>query len=367
LILPPAAKGLSVKISEKSAAYTKGLVMTLIQIRRIAAAVLVIWALAGITGCKSPAPVAEPNVQELIVQQMEEQKALAVSLYVDAMMLNDLSQHQEAMKKLDLAIELDPAFTLAYSMKGDIYQVQKEYSDSATAYEKATQLDPWSFKDFFNLGKVCQVMREFARAVKAYVNACNLDPNHYEAQYGAAQCYYELKDYAPSLEHAQKAKTLNASSGDVEFLIGDIQEAQKNHLEAIDSYRRAMEIKGNDPNIMVPLAAVYLRTGRYSAARELLTEVIRIDPSQGLAHQYMGFVRLKFKETDLAVESYETAVTINDKDWMAHKGLGVAYMLLSMKNNNEKLKIQALEQWNISMQLKADQPELKKIMSKYND
>jgi tetratricopeptide (TPR) repeat protein len=129
-----------------------------------------------------------------------------------------------------------------------------------------------------------------------------------------------------------------------------------------------MEIKGNDPNIMIPLSAVYLRTGRYSAARELLTEVIRIDPNKGLAHQYMGFVQLKFKETDLAVESYKTAVDINDRDWMAHKGLGVAYMLLSMKNSNdEKLKVMAMEHWNISMQLKPDQPELNKIMNKYKD
>jgi tetratricopeptide (TPR) repeat protein len=229
-------------------------------------------------------------------------------------------------------------------------------------------LDPWSFKDFFNLGKVCQIMKEFTRAVKAYISACDLDPSHYEAHYGAAQCYYELKEYAPSLEYAQKAKAINPTSGDVEFLIGDVQEAQKNHLEAIDSYRRAMEIKGNDPNIMIPLSAVYLRTGRYSAAKELLTEVIRIDPNKGLAHQYMGFVQLKFKETDLAVESYKTAVSIDDKDWMAHKGLGVAYMLQSIKNNNdEKLKVMAMEQWNISLQIKPDQPELKKIMSKYTD
>ena len=345
--------------------------MLLTKIRQISASVLLIVALIMITGCEGPIiplPPAEPNVQELITEQMEEQKALAVSLYVDAMMLNDLNDHQQALKKLDLAIDLDPDFALAYSMKGDIYQTLKEYPNSADAYDKASQLDPWSFKDFFGLGKVTQAMREFARAVKAYVNACNLDPEHYEAHYGAAQCYYELKEYQPSLEYAQKAKELSPSSGDVEFLIGEIQEAQKNHLEAIDAYRRAMEIKGNDPNIMLPLSAVYLRTGRYSAARELLAEVIRIDPNNGLAHQYMGFTQLKFKETEQAVESYRTAVEINDRDWMAHKGLGVAYMILSMKNNNdEKLKVMAIEQWNISLQLKPDQPELKKIMSKYSD
>jgi tetratricopeptide (TPR) repeat protein len=342
--------------------------MSVMKMRRTIAAALAVWVLVCITGCKTQQRIAEPNDQELIAQQMEEQKGLAVSLYVDAMMLNDLNEHQEAMKKLDLAIELDPAFALAYSMKGDIYQKQQKYPNSAGAYEKATELDPWSFKDFFNLGKVCQAMKEFLRAAKAYVSACNLDPNHYEAHFNAAKCYYELKDYKPSMEYAQKAKQINPSSSDVECLLGDVNEAQKNHTEAIDAYRRAMEIKGNDPNIMVPLAATYLRTGRYTAAKELLTDTIAKDANNGMAHQYMGFVQLKLKETDLAIASYEKAVDINDKDWMAHKGLGVAYMVKSMKNNNdEKLKVTAIEQWNISLQLKADQPELKKILNKYND
>jgi Flp pilus assembly protein TadD len=127
-----------------------------------------------------------------------------------------------------------------------------------------------------------------------------------------------------------------------------------------------MELKGNDPNIMVPLAAVYLRTGRYDAARELLTDAIKIYPNKGMAHQYMGFVQLKSKETDLAVESYKEAVRLDDKDWMAHKGLGVAYMLAAMKNNNdENLKAMAIEQWNFSLKLKADQSELKKILERY--
>ncbi|MEN6308947.1 MAG: tetratricopeptide repeat protein, partial [Anaerohalosphaeraceae bacterium] len=181
----------------------------------------------------------QPTEAELIAEQLEDQKALAVSLYVDALMLNEIDQHQDALKKLELATELNPQFGMAYSMKGDIYQKQQDYPKSADAYEKATELDPWSFKDFFNLGKVTEAMKEFARAVKAYDNACKLDPAHYESHYKAARCYYELKDYEPSIEYAQKAKTLNPSSGEVEALIGDVFEAQKIHAEAIDSYRRA--------------------------------------------------------------------------------------------------------------------------------
>jgi len=334
------------------------------------------------TGCQQPQQtLAEPNtvVIEPIAEQplvesdvasqtnLEEQRVQAVSLYVDAMMLNDLNEREKAIQKLDEAVNLDPQFALAFSLKGDILQGMEKYEDSANAYEKATELDPWSFKDFFNLGKVCQAIKQFARAVKAYVAACNLDPQHYPAHIGAARCYYELKEFDNSLVYAQKAKELDPKQADPELLMGDLFEEQKDHTQAINSYRRALELEGNKSSIMVPLARAYLRSGRYSSAKELLTDVIKMEPDNGIAHQYMGFTELKLKNTQIAVESYQRAVQIDDNDWMAHKGLGVAYMLMSMKDKNDHLQALALEQWNISLQIKPDQTKLKKLLENYTN
>ena len=42
-------------------------------------------------------------------------------------------------------------------------------------------------------------------------------------------------------------------------------------------------------------------------------------------------------------------------------------MLKSMKNkNDESLQALAIEQWNISLQIKSDQPKLKVLLNKYN-
>ena len=303
--------------------------------------------------------------QEMLIQ---EQRMQAVSLYVDAMMLNDLNEREKAIEKLNMAVNLDPEFALAFSMKGDLLQEMEEFEDSADAYEKATELDPWSFKDFYNLGKVCQVIKQFARAVAAYVAACNLDAEHYPAHIGAAQCFYELKEFDTSMTYANKAKELGPDRADPEKLIGDLFEEQKDHTQAINAYRRALELEGNQPTIMVSLARAYLRSGRYSAANELLTDAIKMEPDNGMAHQYLGFTLLKLKNTQSAIASYEQAVKIDDNDWMAHKGLGVAYMLLSMKNrNDETLQARAIEQWNISLQIKDDQPKLRKLLEHYTN
>ncbi len=297
----------------------------------------------------------------------EQQREEAVSLYVDAMMLNDLNEREKAIQKLDTAVGLDPRFALAYSLKGDILQDMENFEDSADAYERATELDPWSFKDFFNLGKVTEAIKQFARAAKAYVAACNLDPQHYPAHMGAAKSYFELKELGNSKIYAEKAKQLAPSEAAPEQLLGDIFEEQKDHLEAINAYRRALELQGNQPDIMVSLARAYLRSGRYSSAKELLTDTVEIQPNNGIAYQYLGFAELKLKNTQTAIDNYKRAVEIDDNDWMAHKGLGVAYMLMSMQQNNQTLQVLALEQWNISLQIKPDQPKLKLLVERYTN
>lgn len=326
-------------------------------------------AIAFIGGCAGPqkAPSAgEPNAPQ--AQPTTDSQSQAVSLYVDAMMLNDLNDREQALLKLNSSLELDPHFAMAYSLKGDILQTMEKYEDSAAAYENATLYDPWSVKDFFNLGKVYQVLKQWARAAKAFVTAAQLDPQHYEANLGAAQSYYELKEFDSALPYAQAAKTLQPEQADPEELLGDLFEAQKDHVQAIESYRRALELKGNDPELMTSLARAYLRSGRYSSAKELLADVIAGNPQNGIAYQYMGFAQLKLKETQEAVNSYATAVQLDENDWMARKGLGVAYMLQAVKeNNDEKLQAQALEQWNISLQLKPDQPKLQQLIDRYSN
>lgn len=335
--------------------------------------VLTLWLLGLLGGCQAPQPTAEPTAQPAgfaDVAAAEQEKAArqeqAVALYVDALMLTELNDYAGALEKLNQATELDNEFALAFSLKGDLYQKTEQYEQSADAYERATQLDPWSFKDFFNLGKVSQVLKQFQRAVQAYVAASKLDPNHYEAHFRAAQCYFELKDFAASKQYVEKAKALDAGKAETEALLGDILAEEKNHMEAIAAYRRALEIEGNQPKVMVALARAYLRIGRYSSAKELLAEVIAAEPRNGLAFQYLGFAQLKLKETQAAIDSYKTAVAIDENDWMARKSLGVAYMLWALRNNNDPhYKALALEQWNISLQLNPDQPQLVQLKEKY--
>jgi tetratricopeptide (TPR) repeat protein len=67
---------------------------------------------------------------------------------------------------------------------------------------------------------------------------------------------------------------------------------------------------------------------------------------------------------DKSIENYGKAIEINDKDWDAHRGLGVAYILKGTNEDetiDEVLKAKAVRQWQLSLDINPDQPNHKRL------
>ena len=295
------------------------------------------------------------------------QQSQAVDLYVDALALNDINEHQRALEKLNMAIEQSPDFAIAISLRGDIYRTLKRYEESADSYEAATRIDPYSFKDFLNLGKVSLLAGNFQRALDAYIEAVELQSQNIEANIGAAKCYYQLKDYTQAIEYASRAKEIDPKNSAPEMVIADTYSAMRDYIAAIDSYKRALQIEGPRADILVPLAFAYANTRDFAQAAEILNATIEIDPNNSLAHQYLGFVNITLLKPDLAMQSYLRAIAIDDNDWEAHKGLGVAYIMQYRKNESDlALRDMGISEWKRSLEINPDQPQVIKLITKYS-
>ena len=292
----------------------------------------------------------------------------AVDLYVDAVRLAEADQKEKAIEKLETSLELHGRFSLAHSMLGEIYYDMKDYNKSVMSYEKATKLNPWSFRDYFSLGEVYYVIKEHQKAASAYVNACEIKPDHFQAHINAAKSYYETKDFDSARQYAERAENIYPGASEVQKVLGDIFEFQKDHEQAIRSYKRALETDSNNPDIMLALAVAYLRDSRASSAKELLIFVTQIQPENNTALQYLGYCYLQLKEIDKSIQSYSRAIDIDNKDWQAYRGLGVAYMLRAINDEDDDMKAKALRQWRVSLEIKPDQPRrerLYKLIEKY--
>jgi tetratricopeptide (TPR) repeat protein len=113
---------------------------------------------------------------------------------------------------------------------------------------------------------------------------------------------------------------------------------------------------------MISLALAYLKTDRNEPAKEVLTEVIRTRPDNGLAYQNLGYCYLRLGDVNSAIESYSSAVKINDRDWQAFRGLGVAYMVKALHNKDDILREKAVQQWRMSLQINPSQDRREKLI-----
>jgi type IV pilus assembly protein PilQ len=111
-----------------------------------------------------------------------------------------------------------------------------------------------------------------------------------------------------------------------------------------------------DPNALVREAYAHLKAGRFDQARQLLLLVTQAKSDNGTAYQYLAYCELQLRNLDAAVQNYNKAIELNANDWESHRGLGVAYALQAKTDNNPKLRAKAVDCWQRSLKINANQP-----------
>ena len=129
-----------------------------------------------------------------------------------------------------------------------------------------------------------EIMKKFTNAVKAYKKACEIKPGNFEANLSVAKCSYKIQDYNDALTYGKRAGQINPDASEVQKILGDIYETQKDYEQAVSSYKRALEIDSNDVNSMMSLAIAYLRTNQNEPAKELLADVTQRRPDNSDAY-----------------------------------------------------------------------------------
>lgn len=139
-------------------------------------------------------------------------------------------------------------------------------------------------------------------------------------------------------------------------------------VNVFESSDEGLQPAQRSPQTTLEVAYGYLKMGRFDLAKETLASVIAEQPNNSTAHQYLGYCHLKSGDIKAAVQSYLTAVDLNNADFEAHRGLGVAYMLKARSDGDPNLADRAVEQWQVSLDINPDQanaPALRKMIEAY--
>ncbi|OKL41566.1 tetratricopeptide repeat protein [Pontibacter flavimaris] len=135
----------------------------------------------------------------------------------------------EAMAKLDKAIEADPKNASLYAVKGNLLERKKDLDGAREVYKKAIEADPTNFDAYYNLGVL-----EYNRGAEINNKAAKMDYATYQ----------------------KKGKALES-------------EAKKYYQSSLPYFEKAHQIQPEDKATMQNLINVYTRLGRKADAEKL--------------------------------------------------------------------------------------------------
>ncbi|HMI31664.1 MAG TPA: protein kinase [Candidatus Limnocylindrales bacterium] len=180
-----------------------------------------------------------------------------------------------AIKWFERAIEIDPEFARAYAGLADVYNVQVTYmqvsADEAypkgeRAARRAVELAPELAEVRTSLASMLTHMMLPAEAKLEYDRALEIDPNYVPALYWGAVQEAARGSFDEALAMVRRARQLDPLSVTIEIVHANILWFTRRGPEAIDHYRRALELEPKMPWVHLRLALCLAALGRLEEA-----------------------------------------------------------------------------------------------------
>jgi len=189
----------------------------------------------------------------------------------DAEVLQREGNYAAAEKAVDRAIELDPKFSLALWLKGELRRVQKDLPGSLEAYNKALEVDKNSMQVLIGRSFVFLGLNRFDEAEADADAILKRAPEMPMALYIKAALLSQKGEAEKALEILQPVEFRISSFMPAVYLLANLN-LKLDRLEGAVNYAERYLAANPDRADAVKLsAAVYLRQKRYADAVKLLS------------------------------------------------------------------------------------------------
>lgn len=258
-----------------------------------------------------------------------------------------------------------------YISKGDDFYKNKDFQKAIYNYNYALQLYPEHSKAQYNLGNIYVVYEDFYSAVTCYEKALSIRPDYINARISLALVLIqELHDIDRSIDEyinaansriakfnipfiSQDKKVLNSSKAIAYYDLGlaykaksmlydyNTDSAKECLLNAVDSYKKSLEINPANPDAHYNLALALQLLGNTIESTQEYCKAIQIAPLNYDAHYNLAIL---LKQTgrykDSLIELQNAGILISGAGSLEKN----EYLLQMLNDVNQKFSAQKSEQ-----------------------
>jgi Flp pilus assembly protein TadD len=205
------------------------------------------------------------------------------------------------------AVRNDNKFTGARMNLVYLYQLKREPDKAILQLKEVLAVEPDNPELLVMLGDAYLAKNDQQNAEENYLAALQGRLDNAGALFGLAQISRLKGEMKEASIYLNRVATLSADSKSPDFLYRFGLEAMQVEMfdEAKSALQRAVELRPNDPPLLLALGIAWLRKTDLFEAEKLFRRVIEIQPANGQAQLHLGYVLLiqkKYQEARLWLE-----------------------------------------------------------------
>jgi tetratricopeptide (TPR) repeat protein len=231
------------------------------------------------------------------------------------------------IRRIALALLFCPFYLLPSPLAGAQTTAPRQPSPDPAAVERqfldAVKQTPDSFEARHRLAGFYLQQGKVPAAIPHLQRAQQLDPSHYAVGYDLAMALIDVGRLDEARKQIQRLVTLK-NSGEVENLLGDLEERAGNLVAAAEAYQRASHMDASEENLF-DWGNSLLQLRASAPAGEVFTAAIKRHPRSARLHVGLGISLYSRGEYRDAVEAFCEAADLAPSDPRPYQFLGEMY------------------------------------------
>jgi tetratricopeptide (TPR) repeat protein len=232
-----------------------------------------------------------------------------------------LGLYNKSIEYFNKTTALNSKHVSAINDKGMAYFQLKKYDEAIISFKHALELDPKFAMAHNNIGSAIYfnqnvanpTKRDLERARDAFGKAIEINPTLFIAYYNRSSMFYFLKDYNASYADILKAIQIQPENGMCYFYGGVTQGKMENYDGAIYHLKEALDLIPTLHFAYEEMGNIYLEQKQYVEAIDMYEKAMKMANSStytGLMYYYIGITNA-YQEDESAMYSALKKANVN--------------------------------------------------------
>ena len=263
--------------------------------------------------------------------------------------------YDQAIEDLANVMKLDSTNLRAHHLLADVYLDHYQSARALATLQRATALYPDSIGTKLKLSEFQLILKQYDAALQTLADVMRIHPGNPEALFMLGMVYRDQGKTEQAIGAFQSAVERNPDMSEAWVILGDLMDRTNNPLaiqyfdnairvdpnnvaawhakayylqnneqvnEALEIYRKIHEMDPQYPEAYLNAAILLMYMDSLDQAMGELDILAQVDPSNPATHFYRGKVYQFKGQKDLARQSFEQALRLDDKYDQARDALG---------------------------------------------